>query len=179
MLIVWPRFHLKRVREYLIGDFLAVSFIRYSRDQDIGVKCEGLCELEYVDCISSCSGTDCLIECGRTLTDCTNGNYFFPKFHRQKLLQIARVMNIVQMVAPTVQIRFVSVARILRLRMNSIWNDVERKKVLIWDRALFNVIMIKIAKIYVSILSKTNMKSVPVRYCSYRISQHFFEIMFC
>ena len=42
-----------------------------------------MCELEYVDCISSCSGTDCLIECGRTLTDCTNGNYSFQKFFRQ------------------------------------------------------------------------------------------------
>ena len=83
MLIFWPRFHTKRVREYLIDDFLVVSSIRYSRDQDIGEKCEGICELEYVDCISGCSGTDCLIECGRTLTDCTNGNYLLQKFDLQ------------------------------------------------------------------------------------------------
>ena len=45
----------------------------FFRDEDIGVRCEGQCELEYVDCTQSCSDTNCLIDCGRTLTDCING----------------------------------------------------------------------------------------------------------
>ena len=72
-------------------------------------------------------------------------------------------MNIVQMVVPTVQIRFASVARILHLKMNRIWKHVERKIVLIWDRALLNAIMTKDAKIPALKLSKTNMANVPVR----------------
>ena len=38
-------------------------------------KCEGLCELEYVDCTLSCSDTNCLVECGRTLSYCLEGNW--------------------------------------------------------------------------------------------------------
>ena len=40
----------------------------------INVKnCEELCELKYVDCTLACSDTNCLIECGRGLTDCVQG----------------------------------------------------------------------------------------------------------
>jgi len=40
------------------------------RDEEIRAHCENQCELEYVDCASACSDTNCLIECGRALTDC-------------------------------------------------------------------------------------------------------------
>ena len=43
------------------------------RDEDVAAKCETQCELEYVDCTLSCSDTNCLIECGRALTDCVQG----------------------------------------------------------------------------------------------------------
>ena len=43
------------------------------RDEDVGAKCETQCELEYVDCTLSCSDTNCLIDCGRALTDCVQG----------------------------------------------------------------------------------------------------------
>ena len=48
------------------------------RDEDIAAKCEGQCELAYVDCTMACSNTECLIECGRALTDCTLGLRFDP-----------------------------------------------------------------------------------------------------
>ena len=72
-------------------------------------------------------------------------------------------MNIVQMVVPTVQIRFASVARILHLKMNRIWKHVERKIVLIWDRALLNAIMIRDARVHEWKLSKHSMENVLVR----------------
>ena len=43
---------------------------RFFRDEDIAANCEIQCELEYVDCTLSCSDTNCLIDCGRALTDC-------------------------------------------------------------------------------------------------------------
>ena len=43
------------------------------RDEDVGAKCETQCELEYVDCTLSYSDTNCLIDCGRALTDCVQG----------------------------------------------------------------------------------------------------------
>ena len=43
------------------------------RDENTAAKCEGQCELAYVDCTLSCSDTNCLIECGRLFNDCVNG----------------------------------------------------------------------------------------------------------
>ena len=43
------------------------------RDEDIAAKCEGQCELAYIDCTVACSNTNCLTECGRVFTDCVNG----------------------------------------------------------------------------------------------------------
>ena len=45
-------------------------------DEDIGAKCEEQCEFQYIDCTLSCSDTNCLIECGRALTDCVQGFNF-------------------------------------------------------------------------------------------------------
>ena len=51
------------------------SFTNYHflGDEELGNKCEGQCEREYSDCTYSCSDTNCLLECGRTLTDCVQG----------------------------------------------------------------------------------------------------------
>ena len=46
---------------------------KHLRDQETAAKCEGKCELEYVNCTLSCSDTNCLIECGRALTNCVQG----------------------------------------------------------------------------------------------------------
>ena len=43
------------------------------RDQDIGDRCERQCETDYMDCTLACSDTNCLLDCGRALTDCVNG----------------------------------------------------------------------------------------------------------
>ena len=58
-----------------LGNFPVLSsFVKWAfRDEDIAAKCEGQCELEYIDCTQSCSDTNCLVECGRTLNDCING----------------------------------------------------------------------------------------------------------
>ena len=74
--ISWIWSYQKPVREYITVNhfFSFIEFcIMFFRDEDIGKRCEGQCELEYVDCTLSCSDTNCLIDCGRTLTDCING----------------------------------------------------------------------------------------------------------
>ena len=60
---------------YFCVNFRGLSLL-FFRDQDIGDKCEGLCELEYVDCANSCSNSNCLTECARALTYCSLGNSF-------------------------------------------------------------------------------------------------------
>ena len=55
---------------------LELYIMGFFRDGDIGVRCEGQCEFQYIDCTQSCSDTNCLVECGRTLNDCINGLSF-------------------------------------------------------------------------------------------------------
>ena len=43
------------------------------RDQEIGERCENQCETDFVDCTSACDDTNCILECGRVLTNCVNG----------------------------------------------------------------------------------------------------------
>ena len=60
-------------------DIFCVNFSRPQpnfRDQDVGDKCEDLCELQYVECTNSCSNSNCLTECARALTYCSLGNSF-------------------------------------------------------------------------------------------------------
>ena len=52
-----------------IIEFLLWAF----RDEEIAAKCEGQCELQYIDCTQSCSNTDCLVACERALNGCING----------------------------------------------------------------------------------------------------------
>ena len=84
--ISWTQFYQKLVREYNydVGSLslcdsivmkYPVWFNRYFSDQDIADKCEGLCDLGYVDCTVACSNTNCLLECGRALSDCLEGNW--------------------------------------------------------------------------------------------------------
>ena len=61
--------------------FNIFEWILIFRDQDVADKCEELCELEYVDCTLACSDTNCLIECGRALTNCVEGK---PTIHQIK-----------------------------------------------------------------------------------------------
>ena len=50
-----------------------------SRDQDTGDKCERQCEIEYLDCTSACSNSNCLLECGRALSSCNDGKFSVNK----------------------------------------------------------------------------------------------------
>ena len=58
-------------------EFLVRNLLVF-RDEDIAAKCEGQCELAYLDCTLSCSDTNCIMECGRALTDCTQGQRVDP-----------------------------------------------------------------------------------------------------
>ena len=55
---------------------IGALYYGFFRDEDIGIRCEGQCEFQYIDCTQSCSDTNCLVECGRTLNDCINGLSF-------------------------------------------------------------------------------------------------------
>ena len=50
------------------------------RDEDTGAKCVDQCELTYIDCTLACSDSNCLMECGRDLTECVNGENIYEDF---------------------------------------------------------------------------------------------------
>ena len=45
-------------------------------DYDLSLKCTGKCDDEYLQCVSTCSSSECLLECGRALGACNDGEYF-------------------------------------------------------------------------------------------------------
>ena len=97
------------------------------RDEDTGAKCVDQCELAYIDCTLACSDSNCLMECGRTLTECVNSKDIYQFFisyklrrsfhHKYIIFKIVHVMSTVPMVAMAAQIRSVFVAKINRLKM--------------------------------------------------------------
>ena len=64
------------------------------RDEDVAAKCETQCEIEYVECTLSCSNTNCLIECGRALTDCVQGSKIFNHEHHKNIILLDCPCNI-------------------------------------------------------------------------------------
>ena len=74
------------VREYFhdnhkgcASTFLPIkySFYHFSNlnfsDEDLRVICQNHCESDYAECVEPCSDIDCLLECGRELTECSIG----------------------------------------------------------------------------------------------------------
>ena len=144
------------------------------RDEVIAAKCEGQCDLAYVECTSACSTSNCLMECGRALINCTEGWRFdcsnaFYDFDKEYsvvyilFFKIVHVMSTVQMVVMVARIRFVSAVRIRRLRMKIIYNNAKRKKVLIWANASLIAKTINPVSNLVLMCSKSDMTSVLVR----------------
>ena len=83
------------------------------RDDDLREKCQFECENDYVNCTLNCSGTNCLLECGRELNECVSGtlNYQIGTHLLDEVLlisKVAHVIKIVQMVvmaAPILSVR--------------------------------------------------------------------------
>ena len=46
-------------------------FINYLRDEDLRVICQNHSESDYAECVEPCTDIDCLLECGRILTECS------------------------------------------------------------------------------------------------------------
>merc|ERR1712131_204815 len=40
-------------------------------DEDLGTRCQSICETEYLECSVACSDADCLLECGRIFSNCS------------------------------------------------------------------------------------------------------------
>ena len=47
------------------------------RDYDLSLVCVSKCEDELLQCVSTCSSSDCLMECNRAAFVCGDGEYFF------------------------------------------------------------------------------------------------------
>ena len=45
------------------------------RDYDLSLICSSKCENAYVECVTTCSSSDCLIECNRAAVTCGDGKY--------------------------------------------------------------------------------------------------------
>ena len=86
-----------------------------------------------------------------------------PFLIRNLLFKIAHVISIVQTVVLIVQIQFVSVVKIRRLKIKIISRLVRWIRVLTQDSASQTVKTIKLVKPHVSIVSKQNMKNAHVR----------------
>ena len=84
------------------------------RDEDLRDKCQFECENDYVNCTLNCSGTNCLLECGRELNECVSGIliYQISLFIIEESLLMSKVVHaikIVQMVVMVVPILFAHV----------------------------------------------------------------------
>ena len=129
---------------FLFGDFTAFN---HFRDEDIRDRCENQCETDFVDCTLPCDDTNCLLECGRILTECVNGTfslYFqitntvytiryesWTKTFNLIYFKIAHVTPIARMDVLIAQIYFVSVETILHHKTKIIWRRAKMRKALI------------------------------------------------
>ena len=53
-----------------------ITLKRLFRDYDLSLVCVSKCDDEYLKCVSTCSSSDCLMECNRAAVVCGDGEYF-------------------------------------------------------------------------------------------------------
>ena len=147
----WP---VRKYPQYSQADIISYSACVYRvtafnhfRDEDIRDRCENQCETDFVDCTLPCDDTNCLLECGRILTECVNGTfslYFqitntvytiryesWTKTFNLIYFKIAHVTPIARMDVLIAQIYFVSVETILHHKTKIIWRRAKMRKALI------------------------------------------------
>ena len=44
-------------------------------DYDLSLQCTSKCDDEYLQCISTCSSSECFLECSRVMAACNDGEY--------------------------------------------------------------------------------------------------------
>ena len=52
-----------------------IDMLNFLRDYDLSLICSSKCEDAYVECVTTCSSSDCLIECNRAAVTCGDGKY--------------------------------------------------------------------------------------------------------
>ena len=46
-------------------------------DYDLSLVCMSKCDDEYLQCVSTCSSSDCLMDCNRAAFACGDGEYIY------------------------------------------------------------------------------------------------------
>ena len=55
----------------ILAIFLALQTLNFAfSDYDLSLVCMSKCDDEYLQCVSTCSSTDCLVECNRAWGTC-------------------------------------------------------------------------------------------------------------
>ena len=50
-------------------------FIKKLSDYDLSLVCTSKCDDKYLNCVTACSDSDCLMECNRESISCTEGKH--------------------------------------------------------------------------------------------------------
>ena len=48
-------------------------------DYDLSYKCTAKCDDVYIQCVSNCSSSECVMECGRAMNQCSDGEFLFQQ----------------------------------------------------------------------------------------------------
>ena len=75
-----------------------------SSDYDLSLVCTSKCDDVYVQCVSSCSSTDCLLDCNRAAVDCADGTVTIINSIIKHLIQHVLVIRIALKAAMDVKI---------------------------------------------------------------------------
>ena len=86
------RKYLELPKKSAIGVFLDKNqFYRYKSgfsDYDLSLKCTAKCDDEYLQCVSTCSSSECLLDCSRAMGACTDCKDPFRFFHGVNMVLI-------------------------------------------------------------------------------------------
>ena len=76
-------------------------------DYDLSLVCTSRCDDDYIQCVSACSDTDCLLDCNRAAVACADGMVtFIISSLLNNLTKLVPVIRIVLKVAMVVKTQF-------------------------------------------------------------------------
>ena len=89
------------------------------RDEDLRDKCQFKCENDYVYCTLNCSGTNCLLDCGRELNECVSGTLInqIGTFILDGVLLISKAVHAIKIVQMVVMVVLILSVRAETIRI--------------------------------------------------------------
>ena len=80
------------------------------RDYDLSLICVSKCDDQLMECISTCSSSECIFECNRAWAICSDCEYLFNVFkHKLLNFKLVHVILIALMAVKDARTQFASV----------------------------------------------------------------------